>query len=71
MIRKHIAQDIDQIINVWYQASSIAHPFLEIKFVEKVKSDMEKIYIPNSETWVYEVNSKILDKKVSEPLHPF
>ena len=60
MIRKHKAQDLEQIINVWYQSSTLAHPFLSSIFVEKVKSDMTNIYIPNSETWVYEVDNSIV-----------
>jgi len=60
MIRKHKEQDLEQIINVWYQSSTLAHPFLNSSFVEKVKSDMTNIYIPNSETWVYEIDNKIV-----------
>lgn len=60
MIRKHTEQDLEQIINVWYQASTLAHPFLSSIFVEKVKSDMTNIYIPNSETWVYEIDKTIV-----------
>ncbi len=60
MIRKHTEQDLEQIINVWYQASTLAHPFLSSIFVEKVKSDMTNIYIPNSETWVYEKDNSIV-----------
>ncbi len=60
MIRKHNAQDLEQIINVWYQSSTLAHPFLDSGFVEKVKSDMTNIYIPNSETWVYEIDNSIV-----------
>lgn len=60
MIRKHIEQDLEQIINVWYQSSTLAHPFLSSGFVEKVKSDMTNIYIPDSETWVYEIENSIV-----------
>ena len=60
MIRKHINNDLEQIINVWYQSSKLAHPFLSSNFVEKVKSDMTNIYIPDSETWVYEVDNLIV-----------
>ena len=60
MIRKHTEQDLEQIINVWYQASTLAHPFLSSTFVDKVKSDMTNIYIPNSETWVYEKDNSIV-----------
>ncbi len=60
MIRKHKEQDLEQIIDVWYQSSSLAHPFLSPSFVEKVKSDMTNIYIPGSETWVYEIDNTIV-----------
>ncbi len=60
MIRKHKKQDLEQIINVWYQSSTLAHPFLSSSFVEKVKLDMRTIYVPNSETWVYEIDNVIV-----------
>lgn len=60
MIRNHKEQDLEQIINVWYKSSTLAHPFLKSSFVEKVKLDMTNIYIPNSETWVYEIDNSIV-----------
>lgn len=57
MIRKHTEKDLEDILNIWYQASTLAHPFLETAFVEKVKKDMREMYIPNSETWIFEENS--------------
>lgn len=60
MIRKHTENDLEQIMEVWYTSSTLAHPFLNSEFVEKVKSDMRKLYIPNSETWVYEIDSTVV-----------
>ena len=60
MIRKQEERDIDVIIDVWYNSSTLAHPFLEDSFVEKVKKDMKELYIPNNETWVYEENGEII-----------
>ncbi len=60
MIRKHNKNDLDPILDVWVQASTLAHPFLEKEFVEKVKNDMRELYIPNSETWVHEQNDKVI-----------
>jgi len=54
MIRKHVENDLEQIMKIWDASSTLAHPFLNSAFVEKVKSDMRNIYIPDSETWVYE-----------------
>jgi putative acetyltransferase len=60
MIRKREETDNDEIMNVWHEASSLAHPFLESDFVEKVKKDLRDIYIPNTETWVYEDNNTVI-----------
>ena len=60
MIRKHKEEDLEEIINIWYSASTLAHPFLEATFVEKVKKDMREIYIPNSETWIFEENNSTI-----------
>lgn len=60
MIRKHTDSDLEDILDIWSQSSSLAHPFLATEFVEKVKKDMRELYIPNSETWVYEENGKVI-----------
>jgi putative acetyltransferase len=60
MIRKREKKHNNGIINVWYEASSLAHPFLEADFVEKAKKDLRDIYIPNTETWVYEDNNAVI-----------
>ena len=60
MIRKHRESDLEDILNIWYQASTLAHPFLDDAFVEKVKKDMREIYIPGSERWVYEDKGKVI-----------
>ena len=60
MIRKREEKDNNEIMNVWNQASILAHPFLEPDFVEKAKKDLRDVYIPNTETWVFEENSKVI-----------
>ncbi|MCP3925233.1 MAG: GNAT family N-acetyltransferase [Desulfobacterales bacterium] len=60
MIRKYKEQDLEQIINVWYQSSTLAHPFLNSGIMEKVKSDIINVYIPNAKTWVYEIDNSIV-----------
>lgn len=54
MIRKHQESDLDSIMYVWQVSSAIAHPFLNSLFVKKVEYDMKTLYIPNSDTWIYE-----------------
>ena len=53
MIRKYRKTDIEQILDIWFQASSLAHPFLEADFMEKEKVNVREIYLLNTETWVY------------------
>lgn len=60
MIRKHTTEDLDQIWDIWYKSSTIAHSFLNNDFVEKVKQDMRNIYIPGSDSWVYEKDGEII-----------
>lgn len=60
MIRKHTENDLEAIMNIWHEASTLAHPFLDATFVEKVNHDMRTMYIPNSETWVYEEDNTIV-----------
>jgi putative acetyltransferase len=60
MIRKHTTADLDQILDIWYQSSTIAHAFLNDDFVDKVKVDMRNIYIPGSDSWVYEKDGEII-----------
>lgn len=60
MIRKYKETDIDLVIDIWELSSKNAHPFLKDEFVEKVKNDMREIYLPNSETWVFEEDNTII-----------
>ena len=60
MIRKYESRDEEKVLDIWSKSSSLAHPFLDIAFVKKIKSDMEKIYLPNAETWVYEENNEVI-----------
>ena len=58
MIRVFNELEIPHLVDIWYRASTLAHPFLESTFVEKVRKDMEELYLPNSNTWVYELDGK-------------
>lgn len=60
MIRKYKKTDDDAIIEAWYEASLLAHPFLTADFLEKEKENIRKIYLPNTETWVYEDKAKVV-----------
>ena len=60
MIRKYQRKDTDAIVSVWYQSSSLAHPFLEAAFMEKEKRNVREMYLPNTETWVFEKEGAVV-----------
>lgn len=59
MIRAYKKSDADAIVQVWYAASSLAHPFLEADFMEQEKANIREVYLPNTKTWVVTANDHI------------
>jgi putative acetyltransferase len=64
MIREYIDSDLEELLDVWYKSTSIAHPFMDEAFLKKEEKNIRNIYIPNTKTWVY-AYSKHLDGFIS------
>ena len=60
MIRLYKTEDGKAVVDLWYEASIIAHDFIEASYWQGKKEDMEHMYIPNSETYVYEKEKQVL-----------
>ncbi|MGV1721023.1 N-acetyltransferase [Vibrio furnissii] len=60
MIRKYNENDMDSVLEIWLNASVQAHDFISPEFWESQVENMRNIYIPASETYVYEVESKVV-----------
>ena len=60
MIRKYEHRDLQQVLDVWYEASVIAHHFLDAAFFEKERKQIETVYLPLAETWVFESDHKVV-----------
>lgn len=60
MIRKYNGNDMDSVLEIWLSASVQAHDFISPEFWESQVENMRNIYIPASETYVYEVESKVV-----------
>ncbi|MBL4642275.1 MAG: N-acetyltransferase [Flavobacteriaceae bacterium] len=60
MIRKYKEEEIPKLLEIWESAALIAHPFLDKDFHEMVKNAMKNMYLPNSDTWVYEESGSII-----------
>lgn len=48
-----------KIIDIWLAGSIEAHDFIEKSFWESKISDMRELYIPASETYIYEENKEV------------
>lgn len=54
MIREYRPDDIERVLAIWLAASIQAHNFIEPGFWESNVADMREVYIPASETMVFE-----------------
>jgi putative acetyltransferase len=60
MLCDYSAEDVDQILEIWLSASVRAHDFIEPAFWESKLEAMRNLYIPASETRVFENASGII-----------
>jgi putative acetyltransferase len=60
MIRTYQASDTETILDTWYQATTLAHPFMKEAFLEKDKNNIREIYLPNTLTWVFEKDDQLV-----------
>ncbi len=60
MIRPVNTTETDAIINIWVEASVIAHDFMDANYWQGKKEDMQHIYLPSATTYIYETSGKIL-----------
>ncbi|MFA6717339.1 MAG: N-acetyltransferase [Victivallaceae bacterium] len=59
MIRKFIDADTERVLEIWLEASVNAHNFVKREFWESKIDDMKELYLPGSETYVYEENGEV------------
>lgn len=59
MIRKSRESDIEQVLDIWLSASIKAHSFVGAEFWKSKVSEMRDVYIPASETFVFDVDEQI------------
>ena len=59
MIRAFESSDMDEVLNIWLEASIGAHGFVGKNFWESRVDDMRDKYIPASDTYVFSENGAI------------
>ena len=54
MIRKYKPEDCEEVLEVWYAASQVAHPFVSEEFLADEREQIRKNHLPKAETWVFQ-----------------
>ncbi|MFQ6030246.1 MAG: GNAT family N-acetyltransferase [Dehalococcoidia bacterium] len=60
MIRKYQDKDEEKLLEVWYSGSQVGHPFLDEDFLERERENIIALYLPNAETWVFELDDVVV-----------
>lgn len=60
MIRPYRDEDLDELLDAWYSASRVGHPFLEEGFLERERRKIATVYLPDAETWVFELDGAVV-----------
>ena len=54
MLRPYKETDLGELLDAWYSASLIGHPFLDQAFFEQERKNIRDVHLPSAETWVFE-----------------
>lgn len=60
MIRAYQKDDNQALVNIWYDASILAHAFIPREFWAAEKINIQEKYLPLSETYVKEVDGQVV-----------
>ena len=58
-IRKYIDTDCAAVIELWHAASKVATPFLSDEFLAFEREEINRVYLPSAETWVFETEGTV------------
>ena len=59
-IRPYRPKDVEQILDVWEDASGVGHPFLTESFVADERVRIRDVYLPSAATWVLEERGRVV-----------
>src|SRR5690606_19639447 len=60
MIRSYKRDDLDDLLDTWYAASQVAHPFLTDEFFAAERENIPHIYLPMADTFVFEKEGAVV-----------
>ena len=60
IIRQYKDTDLEAVLSSWENSQKIAHPFLPKDFQTQEMINIQKIYLPNADTWVIEEDNIVV-----------
>ena len=60
MIRPYKDTDLGELLEAWYSASLLGHPFLDEAFFQRERNRIREVDLPNAETWVFEQDGVVV-----------
>lgn len=60
MIRPYRDLDLEPLIQLWLKSTILAHPFIREDYWRESAIAVRDIYIPQSQTWVYEEQGSLI-----------
>ena len=59
-IRKYKITDLEDVLDAWYSASQVGHPFLEQKFLNQEREIIRNQHLTTANIWVYLKEDKVV-----------
>ena len=59
-IRPYTDEDLEELLDVWYRASLVAHPFLSEAFLTTERREISGRWLPMAETTVFDVDGHVV-----------
>ncbi|PCJ56919.1 MAG: GNAT family N-acetyltransferase [Planctomycetota bacterium] len=58
-IRQYKQSDLQAVLDSWEVATRMAHEFMTNDFISQERKNVEKLYLPNTDTWVAEIDGVV------------
>jgi len=59
MIRPYHERDCETVLDIWYRASRVGHPFISDAELRRQREEIRTVYIPKAAQWLAEIDGRV------------
>ena len=59
-IREYRDDDLEAVMDIWYRASKVGHPFLSEEFLRDDRDEIIRECIPRARQWVFDIDGTVV-----------